>query len=163
MQRSIKKNKRDTFVNIIAHTSTQINIPQRETPNIWQHKSFAEVVNKPKVSKPFYMGENEEDYWETEMLDQMYMEQSDTENHQTPWPELELSYTKCMHLWQPWKRALVIKLLGKNISYGTLHDRLHDLWKITDGFELTDLEENYYMVRFYNKEDYDLVLEKGHG
>lgn len=60
-----------------------------------------------------------------------------------------------------WRGALIIKLLGKSISYRLLEQRVKEIWQLRRGFELSDLEEGYFIVRFYSREDYLHVLEGG--
>lgn len=52
-------------------------------------------------------------------------------------------------------------MLGKSVGYWILNQRLRDLWQLEHGYELTGLEEYFYIVRFFSKEDYLKVLEGG--
>jgi len=38
----------------------------------------------------------------------------------------------------PWKDALVVKLLGKNLGYNTMKERLQKIWKLLGGFDIKD-------------------------
>lgn len=73
-------------------------------------------------------------------------------------PTVALEPFECQTLWQPWKRALILKLIGRNIS---LKQRLQDLWCFRWGFELVDLDGGYFIVRFYSKVNYDHALSQG--
>ncbi|KAL3512284.1 hypothetical protein ACH5RR_025001 [Cinchona calisaya] len=66
-----------------------------------------------------------------------------------------------MESWKPWKRALILKVLGKNVSYKFLANKLNDLWTPICLVELTDLTMNFFLVRFRCKEDYDHVFHEG--
>lgn len=68
-------------------------------------------------------------------------------------PEIVLEPSECQALWQPRKRALILKLLGCNISFLSLKQRLQDLWCFRWGFELVDLDGGFFVVRFYTKVD----------
>ncbi|KAH1113958.1 hypothetical protein J1N35_007336 [Gossypium stocksii] len=57
--------------------------------------------------------------------------------------------------------TVVIKLLGRNIGYNTLHNRITSLWKPISSFHLMDIENGYYLVRFLNRTDFDRVLTQG--
>lgn len=107
------------------------------------------------------MGEDEDDFWENEMMDLLESGRVEEDELGDHWPEITLSRSRSIDLWQPWRRALVIKLFGKNISYKGLSDRLQELWRLQKGMELTDLDDNYFMVRFYERGDYIHVLEGG--
>lgn len=74
---------------------------------------------------------------------------------------VEVPKEEWQELWKPWRRALVVKPLGRNISYRVLSQRLNDLWMLSGRLEIIDLEEGFYVVRFYNPEDYWHVLNNG--
>ena len=40
---------------------------------------------------------------------------------------------------RPWKEALVVKLLGKHISFTALRERLRGVWKLQGGYELMEV------------------------
>lgn len=42
-----------------------------------------------------------------------------------------------------------------------IDQRLRDLWPLEKGFELTNLTENFFIVRFFCRQDYMHVLEGG--
>uniref|UniRef100_A0A0R0KS55 CCHC-type domain-containing protein n=1 Tax=Glycine max TaxID=3847 RepID=A0A0R0KS55_SOYBN len=44
--------------------------------------------------------------------------------------------------------ALVVKLLGKIIGYHVMMDRLNKNWKLTTSFDMLDIGNNFYMVKF---------------
>lgn len=51
-------------------------------------------------------------------------------------------------LCEPWRDTLVVKLLGKTISYVVMKERLQHLWKSQGGFEILDVDNIYFMVKF---------------
>lgn len=61
----------------------------------------------------------------------------------------------------PWKDALVIKLLGKSVGYNTMKDWLVRVWKPVAGFEIMDIGNDYYMVKFDEEVDRTKVVEGG--
>ncbi|MCH97149.1 DUF4283 domain protein, partial [Trifolium medium] len=48
----------------------------------------------------------------------------------------------------PWKDAIVVKLLGKNLRYNTMKEHLQKVWKLQGGFEIMDNDNGFYMVKF---------------
>lgn len=74
---------------------------------------------------------------------------------------VEISANECPRLWQPWRRALIVKPLGRTVSFWVLSQRLTDLWALGHRIDIIDLEEGFYVVRFYSKEDYVHVLDDG--
>ena len=61
----------------------------------------------------------------------------------------------------PWKDALIVKLLGKEIGFLAMRDRLHKLWKPTGGFDVLDLGYGFFLIKFDRDEDRTKVIEGG--
>lgn len=135
--------------------------PATSSPNPWAGRRFSNVLQGKQLKAFIYYGEEEDDFWEIEMMDQFYLEKLEEKEDNENWCEIELTTQRWFELCRPWRKALIIKLLGRNISYRTLTERLTELWKFPKGFELTDLEYDYFLVRFYTMEDYYHVLKKG--
>ncbi|XP_055960701.1 uncharacterized protein LOC126667366 [Mercurialis annua] len=57
--------------------------------------------------------------------------------------------------------CVVVRLLGKTIGYKTLLSRLLKLWKPKDYPSLVDLDNNFFLVRFYSMDDYINALSGG--
>lgn len=58
-------------------------------------------------------------------------------------PKVTLKETYFHELCTPWKKALVIKLLGKAVGYRMLKDRLKKVWKLCGGFEIMDVDNGF--------------------
>ncbi|KAL4312998.1 hypothetical protein GQ457_01G026460 [Hibiscus cannabinus] len=50
--------------------------------------------------------------------------------------------------------VLVLKLLGHRVGYSTLYNHLLNLWKSEKLIRLTDIENDYYIVKFSSQRDY---------
>ncbi|MBA0644296.1 hypothetical protein Goklo_028477 [Gossypium klotzschianum] len=51
--------------------------------------------------------------------------------------------------------TVVVKLLGNNLAYYIIHNRIFSLYKPSHLFHLMDVENNYFLFKFQNKEDYE--------
>lgn len=60
-----------------------------------------------------------------------------------------------------WKDSLVVKVLGKNLGYSLMKQKLKALWKPKGGFEIIDVDHGVYMVKFDLAGDRDTVLNGG--
>ncbi|KAJ4834520.1 hypothetical protein Tsubulata_017864 [Turnera subulata] len=67
---------------------------------------------------------------------------------------VELSEVFMARLQKPWEQAMVVKLMGRNIGYRTLKSKIDSLWQPKGPFKLIDLENNYFVVRFWDVEDF---------
>lgn len=54
-----------------------------------------------------------------------------------------------------------MKLLGKNLGYNIMTDRLQKMWKPQGGFEIMDNDNGFYMVKFDQEADKDKVVTGG--
>lgn len=61
----------------------------------------------------------------------------------------------------PWKDALVVKLLGKSIGYLAMKERLQRIWKPMAGFDVMDLGNGFFMVKFDEESDRTNVINGG--
>ena len=76
-------------------------------------------------------------------------------------PMLHVKPTIMNGLSVPWKDALVVKVLGKNIGYNTMKTKLENVWKLVGGIDLMDIGHAYYMVKFDGEEDKNKVRNGG--
>ncbi|GLT87024.1 hypothetical protein SLE2022_051280 [Rubroshorea leprosula] len=58
----------------------------------------------------------------------------------------------------PWKNSLIIKLLGKSISYNLLCARLSREWGLEGEFNIIDIGNGYYVAKLSSPEDYSRIL-----
>ncbi|KAG8494117.1 hypothetical protein CXB51_011857 [Gossypium anomalum] len=54
--------------------------------------------------------------------------------------------------------TVILKLLGRNIGYGTLNNRISSLWNTAKPFHLMDIENGYILAKFQSFDDYTKVL-----
>ncbi|KAI9079072.1 hypothetical protein K1719_038980 [Acacia pycnantha] len=62
---------------------------------------------------------------------------------------------------RPFRRTLVVKLLSRQPSYGFMVKKLRQIWERKGKIDVFDLENDYYLVNFQNKEDYMEALTGG--
>ncbi|KAJ1404642.1 Zinc finger, CCHC-type [Sesbania bispinosa] len=61
----------------------------------------------------------------------------------------------------PWKRSLLVKLLGKRMNLRYFHARLIKLWRPTSPMEVIDIDNEYYVIRFEDLSDLQHVMDDG--
>ncbi|KAK5836940.1 hypothetical protein PVK06_012746 [Gossypium arboreum] len=57
--------------------------------------------------------------------------------------------------------SVIIKLLGRKMGFAASINRVQGLWKTMKPFQLMDLENDYYLVKFQDERDYSNALTKG--
>ncbi|KAJ4838073.1 hypothetical protein Tsubulata_040834 [Turnera subulata] len=64
-------------------------------------------------------------------------------------------------LQKPWENVVIVKLLGRKIGYRALQSKIHTMWKPSGPIKIIDLENNFYIVRFWDSSDYIHALTGG--
>lgn len=159
--RSVKKHKRDDPV-ADSDQDMPSALPEdaQAPPGVWGQASFVDVVHGRHKSLPFYIGEGEEDMLDDLSIAEVIQSPSQDVDH-TNCPIVDVSWDEYRELWQPWRRALILKVLGRNISFRFLAPRIRRLWDLAHGCELVDLAKGFIIARFYSKEDYLKILNDG--
>lgn len=81
--------------------------------------------------------------------------------HGMTMPSISFSLRMHAQLVRPLQYAVVVKLLGRSIRYRALCNRLGALWNSTTSFNVIDLENKYFLIRFKSKEDMGFILTQG--
>ncbi|KAF7827642.1 reverse transcriptase [Senna tora] len=72
-----------------------------------------------------------------------------------------LSEREWKRLNKPFKKTLIIKLLGKTVGFKFLLRKVNQLWGRTGEIELVDLGNNYFLEKFDTYSDLDFALTGG--
>ncbi|KAF7822535.1 receptor-like protein EIX1 [Senna tora] len=62
---------------------------------------------------------------------------------------------------KPWKGSLIIKLMGRRVGFKFLQTKLQKLWNPSGGMKITDMDNDYFLVRFAMEKDYCYALHEG--
>ena len=62
---------------------------------------------------------------------------------------------------EPWRNALMGKVLGMSINRNFMNDRVRRMWKTQDRVEVIDLGNDVFLFRFNNREDLERALYGG--
>lgn len=129
----------------------------------WGTETFSEALggkSEIEQSPNYYMGEDDEEKFGG--VDELFSSATTEATSASTSPrEVEIPKDKYMSLFQPWRRALILKLLGKTVSFRVLQQRTADMWGLQWGYELIDIEHGFFLARFFSREDYKKVLEGG--
>lgn len=79
----------------------------------------------------------------------------------TDCPVVKLTKERYLEMCKPWRQALVIKLMGRDIGFVALQERLTKMWKTKCPITWTDVGKDFYVLRFTNQTDYETVLLGG--
>ncbi|KAJ1418752.1 Ribonuclease H-like superfamily [Sesbania bispinosa] len=60
-------------------------------------------------------------------------------------PIVKISKEEKKSICIPWKRSVIIKVLGKRVGYKMLQNRLYKLWHPSSSMEIIDLENEYFL------------------
>ncbi|KAI9127375.1 hypothetical protein K1719_001934 [Acacia pycnantha] len=62
---------------------------------------------------------------------------------------------------KPFRRTLVVKLLGRQTSFGFMVKKLSQIWERKGKIDVFDMANDFYLINFQNKEDYMEALTGG--
>lgn len=76
-------------------------------------------------------------------------------------PTIFLTKAEKIQLRSPWRRTLIIKVIGKSVGYNFLLRRIRMLWRPSADMELVALDNDYFLVKFESMEDYNFSKFEG--
>ncbi|CAL1378660.1 unnamed protein product [Linum trigynum] len=76
-------------------------------------------------------------------------------------PELKISENLKERLCQPWRKTLVVRLLGRSVAYSYLCSQLCWMWRPIGSLEIMDLNNDTFLATFGNDQDYLKALTGG--
>ncbi|GMP37591.1 hypothetical protein CsSME_00009200 [Camellia sinensis var. sinensis] len=76
-------------------------------------------------------------------------------------PIIKLPATLLKKVREPWKKCLIVRLLGKNIGYNLFVNRIRKLWNLQADFETLDIGNGFFIVKLEMMEDYSKVFTGG--
>ncbi|KAH1072275.1 hypothetical protein J1N35_024603 [Gossypium stocksii] len=56
--------------------------------------------------------------------------------------------------------SVVLKLLGRDIDFAALQNKAYGLWRPSQPFQLMDIENGYFLAKFQNSDDSEMVLSQ---
>ncbi|XP_058764722.1 uncharacterized protein LOC131638194 [Vicia villosa] len=62
---------------------------------------------------------------------------------------------------RPWRRGVIVKLLGRRIGYKALENRLNQMWVRKGVISIIDLSNDYYLVAFSHEDDKKAAMANG--
>ena len=75
--------------------------------------------------------------------------------------EIKLSKETKARIKAPWSKALIVKVFGRTFGFSYLASKINALWKPTTRIDCVNLGKDYFLVKFYNSDNYDKVLKGG--
>lgn len=89
------------------------------------------------------------------------MQEDDREFLDPLCPNIAVMAEERKNLCKYWRKDIIIKLLGRWVGYRFLYGKLTKIWNLYWNFELIDLQNNFFMVRFAEMADYKRVMYDG--
>ncbi|KAL5763131.1 hypothetical protein ACOSP7_019395 [Xanthoceras sorbifolium] len=76
-------------------------------------------------------------------------------------PEMSLSEGLKAKLSKSWENALILKNIGRSHTLNFMTTKLKQKWRLIGQWQLTNLEEGYFIARFQFKADLENILTGG--
>ena len=88
-------------------------------------------------------------------------EEDDGEGMDDECPDIRLTKEEKERICRPWKRTLIIKLLGRNIGYHLLLKKIQEIWRPKSLIDLVAIDNGFFLARFSSEEDYEYAKYEG--
>lgn len=62
---------------------------------------------------------------------------------------------------RPWRRSLIIRVLGRTVGYSYLLQRLQRMWKPEAVFDLIEMNNGFFLAKFESLHDYEYAKYEG--
>ena len=75
-------------------------------------------------------------------------------------PKVIFTKSEKIQLRRPWRKALIVKLLGKTLGYQALQSRVKQMWQLEGRFRIVDLGQDYFLFKFEKgseRNDIDII------
>ncbi|CAN1335310.1 hypothetical protein LINPERPRIM_LOCUS36697, partial [Linum perenne] len=66
-----------------------------------------------------------------------------------------------LSFYKPWSKTLVVKVLEKSFTFPVIKRRLESLWARSGRIQVSDMANNFFLVRFSEDDDYQRALFDG--
>ncbi|XP_058758250.1 uncharacterized protein LOC131631474 [Vicia villosa] len=76
-------------------------------------------------------------------------------------PKFIFSAAEKERMQRPWRRGVIVKLLGRRIGYKTLENRLNQMWVRRGVINIIELSNDYYLVAFSHEDDKKAAMANG--
>lgn len=129
------------------------------------HRSFKQALlrsrfNETETKRSFdcetaYLSSDEE------MKNEKDTEEAMEEEGNTSYPVVKLPVGLLKKVREPWKKCLIVRLLGRHIGYNLFVTRMRKLWNLQVDFETLDIGNGFFIVKFEMIEDYSKVFIGG--
>ncbi|XP_028764309.1 uncharacterized protein LOC114722447 [Neltuma alba] len=88
-------------------------------------------------------------------------EQNQSEDNEEDCPTLKVTREEYERWCAPWRRSLIIKLMGKSIPLWVMKSNLARLWRTKHPHTTRDLDNGFFVVSFDDEEDMNTVYQEG--
>ncbi|KAL8141092.1 hypothetical protein V2J09_007113 [Rumex salicifolius] len=76
-------------------------------------------------------------------------------------PHVHINREVMHSLYSAWSTSVILKVLGKPVSYAVMEKRVRQMWNLKGRMTLIDLPNHYYVARFEWEEDFLYALTQG--
>lgn len=76
-------------------------------------------------------------------------------------PTIALTKEEKARLRNPWRLTLIIKVMGRKVSFAYLLRRIKSMWRPKAPMEMVAIDNDYFLVRFQYVEDYKFTKYEG--
>uniref|UniRef100_A0A7N2LVU1 DUF4283 domain-containing protein n=1 Tax=Quercus lobata TaxID=97700 RepID=A0A7N2LVU1_QUELO len=72
--------------------------------------------------------------------------------------EVSLSRETKSRIRAPWSKTLIVKVFGRSVGFSYLTFKINAMWNLKGKMDCVVLGKDFFLIKFYDNEDYDKVL-----
>lgn len=76
-------------------------------------------------------------------------------------PRVVITKEEKARIRRPWRRSLIVCVLGRRVSYSYLYQRMKAMWRPEGTMDLIALNDDYFVVKFVALRDYEFAKFEG--
>lgn len=179
LQRSTKKSKRDgvtpeNHAMLISETEVVLETPleameftaegQDERPSEIESTKGRMVLTPPTYSEMVAgkHSETQNGLGQVEKVDiEEVEEMGNDEDDEPQCPVIKMTKEELEMIRKPWRQTLIVKVMGRSVGYAYLLRRIKVLWRPKNRIDLVAIDNEYFLVKFESKEDYEFAKYEG--
>ncbi|XP_019184629.1 PREDICTED: uncharacterized protein LOC109179582 [Ipomoea nil] len=125
------------------------------------------LIQVPEASRRMYAetvsGQDERNVRQTEetMEEESEEDLSDEDDDDPLCPTIRLTRAEVKEIRAPWRKAIIVKVMGRNVGYAYLLRRLTSMWKPNGKMDPIAIDSGYFIVRFGAVEDLEHAMFEG--
>lgn len=123
--------------------------------------SYRDLVAGANVRESVESYSDDDENWDGDDLSDDELEEGENSLKKKLGPGVDICKKERIELCRPWRKSLIIKVLGKEVGYKFLLNKIQKLWSPSGTLDMLDFKNNFFLVMFSSSKDMRYALQEG--